>query len=82
MRTIPYKLTKSVLEHDAPGFRWAAVRDGFGWRYVGVAAGGRTVKVMPYAVHCGPAEDDYATEWWVDEGCGSVPYAMWIIFWS
>lgn len=48
-----------------------------GWTYEGTK-GARGVRVYAVAMLCGPAEDDYETQWRVDDGKSSQTYAS---FW-
>lgn len=57
---------KTLREH-APGWTWSAERWGMGWQYRG-ERDGETVRVYAVAVLCGPTEDDYSTQWRVDDG--------------
>lgn len=64
------------LRAEVPHRQWTAIRSGFGWEYEGVNDGGRPVRVYPVSVLCG-REDDYATEWYVDDGDRTETYASW-----
>ncbi len=66
------------LRSEVPGWAWTAERYGMGWRYVGTRHE-RRVTVYATASICGPAEDDYATVWRVDDGAVSMDYASWWI---
>ena len=74
----PDRITKARLESDAPTWKWTAKHNGMGWQYIGVKSGD-TVTVKAFAMMCGPAEDDYSTQWRVDDGEKTVDYASWIM---
>jgi hypothetical protein len=78
MPVYPYRLTKRQLKRDAPAWAWFAERAGFGWRYVG-RKDGALVVVSAFAVMSGPAEDDYSTQWRVDDGRINQDYSTWIM---
>lgn len=73
-----YKITKRILMRDAPSWKWFAKRKGMGWQYVG-RKNKALVIVKPFAVQCGPMEDDYTTQWRVDDGEKIEDYASWLI---
>jgi hypothetical protein len=62
------------LRQEAPDWAWGAERYGFGWRYIGTKDGQRR-SVSAVSRICG--EDDFFTEWRVDDGITSMSYAMW-----
>jgi len=64
------------LRGECPEWTWHAERAGFGWTYVGCRDGKR---VLVYAVSmlCGPSDDDFATQWRVDDGKTTRDYATW-----
>jgi hypothetical protein len=66
------------LRKRAPGWKWSAVRSGFGYEYRG-KRDGQTVRVYPVATLCGPAEDDYATVWRADDGASSTSVGIWLL---
>lgn len=59
-----------------PHWEWKAVRQGFGWEYEG-KRGDCTVHVYPVSVVVGPYDDDFETQWRVDDGETSYSYASW-----
>lgn len=68
----------SFLRFVLPDWEWRAVQTGFGrWEYVGVLR--EEVIVRPYAVLCGPTEDDYATQWRVESGGKSEPFSAFLL---
>lgn len=69
----------SKLRAEAPQWSWTAERYGWGWRYRGVL-GEQKVTVYAVAQLCGPAEDDYSTAWYVDDGHTAIQYASWWLF--
>lgn len=67
----------SHLRAELPDWDWRAERHGMSWRYVGTKAYAEVI-VEAFSVLCGPAEDDFATQWRVTQGTHSEPYAL---FW-
>lgn len=67
-------VTLRTLRVERPDWAWTAERAGMGWRYVG-ARGGRQVVVFACARLIG--EDEFATEWRVDDGAISRSYVSW-----
>ena len=78
MNSLSPTITKATLKKDAPSWHWFANRHGVGWRYTGIKRG-KQVRVIPFAVMCGPAEDDYVTQWRVDDGEKTVDYTSWVM---
>lgn len=68
----------SQLRYECPEWSWRAERRGMGWQYVGKRNGSR-VKVTAVSVRCEPTEDDFVTEWVVDDGEHVAPYGFWWI---
>ncbi len=66
------------LRKDAPTWTWKAERFGMGWQYKG-SRGDERVTVYAVSVLSGPSEDDYATQWRVDDGCAAVGYSYWYL---
>lgn len=66
------------LRRSAPNWTWTAKHHGMGYEYEG-RRDAEIVRVYAVAVHCGPAEDDFATQWRVDDGETSFTYAEWLI---
>ena len=66
------------LRKEMPAWSWTAEHYGMGYRYIGKRS---DESVMVYAVArlCGPAEDDFSTEWRVDVDGTSMSYAAWWI---
>lgn len=52
-----------------------------GWAYVGTLAFAE-VRVQAFSVWCGPAEDDFETQWRVIQGEHSETYAAFWLRWS
>jgi hypothetical protein len=73
-------VTLGELRAAAPQWTWRAERCGFGWAYVGELAFS-SVTVRAFSVLCGPAEDDFRTEWRVSEGDHSEPLSMFLLRW-
>ena len=73
----PYRVTKKQLQADAPDWTWVAERNGRGWLYVGRRLD-ELVHVQAFAVVCGPASDDYATQWRVTDGKHTQEYSTWL----
>ncbi len=66
------------LRADAPSWTWKAERCGMGWQYKG-SRGDDNLTVYAVAVLSGPSEDDYATQWRVDDGKVAETYSMWAL---
>lgn len=69
-------MTIKELKADAPDWNWTAEHYGMGWRYKG-ERNGKRITVYAVARLCGPSDDDFATEWRVDDGCASESYSSW-----
>jgi hypothetical protein len=68
------------LRKDVPAWTWRARKEGMAWRYQGDARDGSgRVIIRKYSVLCGPCEDDFATQWRVEDGTTSNPYEIWFI---
>ncbi len=64
------------LRAECPEWSWVAERRGMGWAYVGTL-GAHRVTVHAVGRLCGPSEDDFETEWRVDDGLTSFSYVSW-----
>lgn len=71
------RVSLSELRCRLPGWRWEAVRDGFGWQYMGELEG-RVVWVHRYSVLIGFYGDDYTTQWRVSENGNSEELYAWL----
>ena len=69
------KVTVASLRRDAPSWKWSAER---GRLYKGVR-GAERVEVYAVSRLCGPADDDFATEWRVDDGNRSCSLLIWLL---
>jgi hypothetical protein len=67
-------LTLAKLRADHPSWKWSTERHGMAWVYVG-SKGSRTVRV--YAVSVLRDEDDFETQWRVEEEAEVGPYSAW-----
>jgi len=79
--TLPEELMGSTVSLERlrgwfPEWQWTAERHGFGYRYLG-KQGDRAVTVQAFATLCGPLDDDYSTQWRVDDGKTSKDLASW-----
>lgn len=73
------KVTIPNLRRDYPGWSWKSKRTGFGTiEYYGTR-NNETIRIHAVAVQCGPAEDDYATQWLVDDGEVSQTLSAWYL---
>lgn len=71
--------TLAGLRKKYADWKWRAERTGYGlgWFYVG-SKDGRTVDVRAYSVLSGYSDDDYRTEWRVEEdGKPSTALLLW-----
>lgn len=71
-------ITLERLRGWHPEWEWVARRSGFGWEYVGRQHWSE-VTVRVYSILCGPSDDDYATQWRVEEGTESWQFASWSV---
>lgn len=73
------KVSVRFLRSVLPDWEWRAVQTGFGrWEYVGARLWEEVI-VRPYAVLCGPMEDDAVTQWRADSGKESELFsAFWL----
>ena len=56
-----------TLRQHAPLWDWEAVRDGFGGVIYRGTRDGIVATLRAYAVLCGPSDDDFSTQWRVEE---------------
>ena len=73
-----YKITKGLLEKEAPDFLWTAKRHNFGWKYIG-KKGDIEVTVQAFAEFCGFVEDDCVITWRVLSNNRSQSYVSWLL---
>lgn len=66
----------AMLREELPEWSWRAVRSGWGWRYEG-HRGAQRITLYAVGVHCGPAEDDFTTQWRTHET--GETYATWYV---
>jgi hypothetical protein len=71
-------MTIRELRYALPRYTWTAGRHGLRWRYLGLRD---TERVEVYAVGrlCGPADDDVATHWLIDDGVSSTDFSSWLM---
>lgn len=72
------KLTLAELWWDLPEWGWTAVRNGFGWRYIG-RRGTRGAEVSRCAELHGPTGDDWCSKWYVKEDSHHYTYDHWYL---
>lgn len=69
------RLSLRILRERVPTWQWKAERRyGLGWNYTG-SKDGRSVCIYCTAVLCG--EDEFQTQWRVDDGVKSETFASW-----
>lgn len=76
----PYKITKEILEDNAPLWKWKAVRSQSGprvYHYIGTRDD-RRVRIYPAGTVGGAYPDCALMRWWADDGVIEVPYLIWL----
>lgn len=67
------------LRRSAPDWTWEAVNHGFGhYSYLG-RKGTSEVRVYPIGVIVGPSEDDFATQWRVNDEGANKELSSWLL---
>ena len=70
------KLSLRILRERVPTWQFKGARNGFGWNYTG-SKDGRNVSIYRVARLCG--EDEFYTEWLVDDGVKSETFSSWCL---
>ena len=68
------KVTLKTLRAECPSWTWTAERYGFGWQYKG-RKDDKLVTVFAVSILVG--EDEFETQWRVDDNNTSTEYVSW-----
>lgn len=72
------KMSIGNLRRQLPDWTWAAERRGMGWSYKGTRPDDdRTLTVYACSVLAGQFDDDFRTQWYMDDGHYVGPFRAW-----